>query len=344
MRDAYWIWPAVFLTIAVAAVALSIYPHPTSLLASLRIWPAWMAGTIGFLMLPVLVKTLRLMAAGEDSPTKKILEWVDWTLVRRILIAMGIAGLNKIVFIWLKPGLNVHVPFTADPLLASIDNALFLGNDPWIFLQWANNGASEFIYHPVWYALMICALILAASAPPSPKKTAIMLTYFLCWSVVGPVIHCLLPAGGPIFYEALGYGDRFAANLGTEEANYTRDYLWRGFSDGQFLAASGISAMPSLHVTIATWTVLCVHQFRPKWTPYVAVMCGYIVILSVSLGWHYVVDGIVGGSVAALLFYGLRSALDFTGKPVSTGVELDPRRHVFNAVQALPQEKDGHQA
>lgn len=292
-------------------------------------------GTVGGLAIVVFGKTLRLMKGGEDAPLRKLMAWADWPLVRYLLLAMALAAMNKIAFLWLKPTLNIHVPFWADPLLADIDKALFLGNDPWRLLTWLNNDLSGFMYHPMWYFTLIGALMIVLAQKPSAEKSAMVLSYFGLWSVVGPMIHILLPAGGPVFYERLGYGDRFALIDGGPETASAADYLWRGFTSGQFEMASGISAMPSLHVTMAVWTMLCIWKFKRSWFLPVAASSFYVIALSVSLGWHYAVDGIVGGACALALYYALLSFFEGANRATSASALGNPTAR--NGANIMPQ-------
>jgi membrane-associated phospholipid phosphatase len=62
--------------------------------------------------------------------------------------------------------------------------------------------------------------------------------------------------------------------------------------------------MPSLHIATTVWMVLAFTMFARRWTWIVAAPGALIFLLSISLGWHYAVDGIVGG-LAALGYYAL---------------------------------------
>jgi hypothetical protein len=146
--------------------------------------------------------------------------------------------------------------------------------------------------------MMIITLLLVLSRPASPRKSAVMLTYFLLWSVIGPVIHILLPAAGPVFYARLGYGSEFAGIVVPAEMREMSSYLWTVYQGDQFGPGSGISAMPSLHIATTAWMILaCAALVRRMLAP----LAGFgvvIFLLSISLGWHYAIDGIVGASAA----------------------------------------------
>lgn len=71
----------------------------------------------------------------------------------------------------------------------------------------------------------------------------------------------------------------------------TQDYLWQGYVTQVNGIGSGISAMPSMHVSIAVLMALCTYRLN-KTLGYFA--CAFAVIIqigSVHLGWHYAVDG-----------------------------------------------------
>jgi PAP2 superfamily len=251
MRDRDWFLPSLGLTVFSIAAVLAVTPDYGGLLHALRILPAWLAMTA---ILPLTVAVVRMHRQGVVSPFAAIAALVrrNREMITRTGCFMTLAGINLIVFMWMKPLLNKFVPFWADPLLASFDNALFLGQDPWTLLTWLDSPVSGLIYHPLWFIGMIVALLLTAAAPPSDEKSTVLLGYFTLWSVVAPLVHTILPAAGPIFYERMGYGARFAAIDGGPATRMVGDYLWSLHAAGNFGAGSGISAMPSMHVTIST--------------------------------------------------------------------------------------------
>lgn len=292
-----WIYAAAVLTALCVVLALGLMPRIDGLLPALRILPAWMLGTViaGIIML------FGQMALNKvESPAAEFAK--IWRNERpRVFAALAIlllAGLNMVSFMWVKTLLNYLVPFWADPMLARADAAIFLGHDPWRLLAPYVFPQAGQVYHPLWFLIMIVLLAIAAWAPKSPQRSAVLMSYFILWSLAGPLIHCLLPAGGPIFYEAMGYGPRFADITPTPETAGVAQYLWATYSTGSFGAGSGISAMPSMHVTMAAWMVIASAVIAARILVPVALACGVVTMLSVALGWHYALDGIVGGIVA----------------------------------------------
>ncbi len=302
MGERSWLLPSVLLTIVSGACALLIMPNYSGVLPALGMLPLWLFVSAA---MACITAYFRMMIAGVKSPFAHISSAVRHRWRELLMIAVGItvAGLNMIAFMWTKPLLN-SIPFWADPLLAQADRLLFLGHDPWTFLSWLNSIPAAIFYHRGWFALMIITLLVVLCRPPSPQKSAVMLSYFLLWSVCGPLIHMLLPAAGPVFYDKLGYGDTFAAIPVPEEMVRMSDYLWTVYNGEQFGPGSGISAMPSLHIATTMWMIIAIRVHAPRWTWPMALLGGLIFLLSISLGWHYAVDGIVG-AVAAIGCYWL---------------------------------------
>jgi hypothetical protein len=227
---------------------------------------------------------------------------IDIHVPKSAVLLLVMLAVEPNAYASIKPLLNL-APFTADPLLAGIDHAIF-GADPWRFLQWLR---PLFGYYFLgWLGAICLAALHLALAPPSPHKDRVIVLYFLLWTIAAPVFHLLFPAGGPVFYELLGFGDRFALLPVAGEVLSSRNYLWMvhqaGFS-GQY---AGISAMPSLHVAIATWVALVF--WRSALFPVAVFHAVLIFLLSIATGWHYAVDGLV--SIALVL--GIYAALSFT--------------------------------
>jgi hypothetical protein len=304
MREREWLIPGIILTAVSGSSALIAIPNYTGLVAALMIYPAWIAAAAVIGSLCLLVRMARLKV---ERPMREMWRMAveDWNRFTRVTAIVLVAGLNMISFMWIKPLLNYLVPFWADPYLAQLDYLLFFGHDPWTLLIWLNQPGAAFIYHPMWFGTMILALILVAWAPMSPERSAIMLAYFVLWSVVGPVLHSMLPAAGPIFYERIGHGDRFAGLQEWPETRQVSDYLWTVYASREFGAGSGISAMPSLHVTIATWVAISARLFA-RWLALPAILFATMIfLLSVALGWHYAVDGVLGALCALGCYFGL---------------------------------------
>ena len=78
--------------------------------------------------------------------------------------------------------------------------------------------------------------------------------------------------------------------------------LWEAARQNVWLRFGGISAMPSIHLAIATVYALLAFNVR-RWLG--VVFCGNLILTqvgSVILGWHYAVDGYAGILLALLIW------------------------------------------
>jgi PAP2 superfamily len=297
-----WLVPSAILTFCLGFFSLlSLHDHAGAA-AVLLVLPAWFAYAA---IIGVIYYTIHCAKRGIKGPFSRLtdnLRSTFRTLLPAVVLIL-LSGLNMIALMWTKPVLNYAIPFWADPLLADMDNALFFGTDPWKLVSGLNTPFFATIYHSGWPVFMMLALIIASVQPPSQKKAAMITTYFMVWTVVGPLIHSLLPAGGPIFYESLGYGDRFAKMVPNAQTYDVVQYLWNRHENNEFGPSAGISAMPSMHVATTTWAVLCIHVFARRWHVWAAAFGLLIVALSVALGWHYLMDGIVGATATLVAYW-----------------------------------------
>nr|WP_280638985.1 phosphatase PAP2 family protein [Sphingomicrobium aestuariivivum] len=159
------------------------------------------------------------------------------------------------------------------------------------------------LYHQGWFAVLFATLIALALQ----GRHRALLAYALIWTLVAPLVHLLWPAAGPLFWDELGLGQRFAAIPMTAETAMTEAYLWQGFVDGEFNTAGGISAMPSVHIATSFWLVMVAWE-SPRWRLPAIAFFLYMWGASVAIGWHYWVDGLAGVGVA-LIAYALAEGL-----------------------------------
>lgn len=301
MGERSWLLPSLVLTATLGLTALLLMPNTSGVLPALGLLPLWMFVSAS---LAAIYTFAAMLSAGVREPLAYLASHTrtHWRELAMAAAGMTVAGLNMCAFMWTKPLLNHYVEFRADPALAALDRMLFLGIDPWRLFDGLNNGATAIFYHRGWFAMMIVTLLLVLTRSPSPQKSAVMLTYFLLWSVAGPLIHLAVPAAGPIFYQRLGHGDEFAGIASVEEIAKMSNYLWQVYQGSRFGPASGISAMPSLHIATSAWMMVAVVVFARRWVPVMAALTALIFVLSISLGWHYASDGIVGAAAAVGLY------------------------------------------
>ena len=183
--------------------------------------------------------------------------------------------------------------YWADPMLADLDHRLF-GQDPWHLFR---SDLLRPIYAQAYVSWFLITFGTVGVLAFSKKDQSVLITAYLAIMIIGGTIgQYLFPSAGPIFYERLGLGTRFSELVATNDPTYGlfADYLWQHYQAGGANLGTGISAMPSMHVTLAVWTVFAAHAiWRPLALP-AALYALTIWAASIASGWHYALDGLAG--------------------------------------------------
>lgn len=230
---------------------------------------------------------------------------------RNFVARLGMIGsaaaasvLLQVAFSFLKTAIPMIVPFYADPPLADFDRWLHGGIDPWVLtMNWATWLPMDTIlpfYIIVWsFPAIALPVVIAVSDRDTQRTARFLVLYVACWLVLGNILAMVGSSVGPVFYDALIGGGRFAdlraaleqVGIGDTGIGMTQTYLWQGYATGSLALGSGISAFPSVHLGIATVTALYMAE-RSRWLVLPGLLfVAVILFLSVYTGYHYAVDG-----------------------------------------------------
>ena len=302
-RERDWLIPSAMMTAGLGLAALLLMP-----VAGYHSIPPYFSRFLNWLnfmflgvILVAIVQMVRLHRAGVEAPLshlKRQFSSRKGYLLAAIAGAM-LAGIDMLFFMWIKPELTAVSPFWADPLLAEIDHFIFQ-TDPWRLFQGIDLTIHAGAYSFLWAVAIMGTVVWLLAQKPSEGRSASLISYFAIWSVFGTIGQLLLSSAGPIFYQRIGFGDRYA-ELGSSIPQVTQmvsGYLWQFHSSGTLGVGAGISAMPSLHIATVVWIYLVFRTHGSKLAPLAAVFATYMWAMSVALGWHYAIDGIVGAGGA----------------------------------------------
>ena len=212
------------------------------------------------------------------------------------------------------PAIN---PFRWDDTFAAWDAALHGGTDPWRLLQPvlgypAVTAVVDWIYIS-WFAVVFGALFWQAfSVTNAERRMRFLLSFVLCWIVIGTVAATLLSSAGPVYLappagSQFGYPD-LLAYLQDVDRQYTilvveaQEMLWQAYRSGEAHLGHGISAMPSMHVAAAVLAVLLFWRSGPVARSGLILFAIMIFLGSIHLAWHYAIDGYVAAAMVVAIW------------------------------------------
>jgi len=225
-------------------------------------------------------------------------------------------------FTVIKTTIPYFTPFAWDATFEQWDRWLHGGVAPWQLLQpifgWPIiTHALDWLYDLWFYILSLIWAWQAFSQRDDRLRKQFFLTVLLGWILLGNVAAMLLSSAGPCFFSKLtGLPDPYQPlmsylffdvnNTHPIFAVEAQKILWHAYIQRALTVGAGISAMPSMHVALATLFVLVCWRIR-RWLGIVMTIYAIIVMIaSVHLAWHYAVDGYFGaaGMIAIWWFVG----------------------------------------
>jgi len=185
------------------------------------------------------------------------------------------------------------------------------GRDPWRLLQpvlgYPIVTAALSWAYLAWFAVIYgTSIYFCFMARQRELRAQYFITYFASWTICGVILAAALQSVGPEFVGPLLGDHRFdeqMAYLRAANEEYpvmilkAHDFLLATRLDASSELGAGISAMPSMHVSMAALVALSAARHSRAWGVAGYVFLATILIGSIHLAPHYAVDGYV--SVAA---------------------------------------------
>ena len=196
--------------------------------------------------------------------------------------------------------------FSWDSTFAKFDPMIHGGFQAWQLCQpilghhFLTTGIN--IFYNLWFFVMFAVLYWQTFSLRDVRlRMQFFLSYLLSFILLGTIAATIFSSAGPCYYDKVVKGDNIYQPLMEylTEANKsspvwaigTQEKLWKAYKENKTELGSGISAMPSMHVTMAFLFALLGWRKNRL----IGIMLGiYTIIIlmgSVHLGWHYAIDG-----------------------------------------------------
>lgn len=237
-------------------------------------------------------------------------------------------------FTSMKTLIPLMSPYHWDDALIHIDRVLHGGHDPWRLLQpilghgWLTQKIN-YVYN-FWFFVLLGVLYWQVYDLRRPDlRMQFFWTFFLLWIVVGTILATYFSSMGPCFYSHVIKGPnpfadqiKYLSDLNKTMpiwAISTQDLVWDSYKTSTLGLGMGISAMPSMHVAIATLFLLIAWPYGRWMRIFFGTFLLTIMLGSVHLAWHYAVDGYVSALITVTIWSVVGWFLRNASKDVATG-------------------------
>ena len=201
-----------------------------------------------------------------------------------------------------------------------LDYALHFGHHPWRLLEPVLSypmiiRAIDKAYR-LWFLVLFLSCLWMGWSRNRRLRLCFFVSTLLVWSVLGSGFGTIFSSAGPCYYSHVlpSAENPYAPLMSRLEDIHKSEWLlavssqytlWEAKICDRWSPFGGISAMPSIHLAMATVFALLAFNVR-KWLGWFFV--GYVALIqagSVIPGWHYAVDGYAGIILAILIWFGV---------------------------------------
>ncbi len=269
------------------------------------------------LYMMIFVRPRRLGGAILDDLRTRYLtaERLSTALPLLILMPLFIS-----TFTFFKVMIPVINPYSWDATLMALDRALLGGLHPWQALQ-------PLLGYPLvttiintvynlWFFVMFAIVFWQTFSLANRRlRMRFFLTFVLTWGLLGSLLATALSSAGPVYFARVTGGEDvflpLMDYLRQVDQTYpvlalaVQEFLWQGYLAGDQAMGSGISAMPSMHMSSAFLFALLGWRTNRVLGWALTVFAAFIFLGSIHLGWHYALDSYVSIPATWAVWWGV---------------------------------------
>lgn len=233
-----------------------------------------------------------------------------WFTPRRIVTGLSVMIFIPLFFSFFTSAKNlipfIH-PFSWDPVFAEWERMIHFGRQPWEwlhpFLKAAIVTSTISFVYKLWFFSKYMVIFWQAFSLKRPNlRSQFFITMLLSWILNGFVLALIFSSAGPCYFGHFypdipnPYAGLMEFLRGSDKISqvfdlWAMDYLINAYNNKTTNLFSGISAFPSMHVSVAFMNVLLGWRINRKLGIFFTVYLLLIMIGSVHIGWHYAIDG-----------------------------------------------------
>jgi hypothetical protein len=208
----------------------------------------------------------------------------------------------------------VH-PFAWDQTFEHWDYVLHFNHLPWQLLQpiLGHPAITEFLcdIYGLWFTVLAAIIIWQANTKEYFYRMQFFLTFLLSWIILGTGMAFYFSSAGPCYFHfycpdipdpyipLMSYLYQ-AASPWVIDIQYS---LLTHLETNTLVLGGGVSAMPSMHLAMATLCFLICSKHN-KWLAILTfIFLILVLIASIHLAWHYAVDGYFAIIFTSLIWY-----------------------------------------
>lgn len=217
------------------------------------------------------------------------------------------------MFFTLKISLPQIQPFQYDALFAQWSTSLSGGDPTWRILQrWLGQpwitATLDYVYF-LWFAVVHLTFYWQLFSRRRPElRLQFIMAFVGCWGLLGSVVAVAFSSAGPAFFgDLLGrptpfdglmaYLDHVRQSGYQLKALMEQSILWQSYVTRNNLPFAGISAMPSIHVSLAVLMALFGWRVSRLAGILYTTFAVLVFLGSVLLAFHYAIDGYAGAAL-----------------------------------------------
>jgi hypothetical protein len=165
--------------------------------------------------------------------------------------------------------------------------------------------------YATWFIVLVALILWQANTTERYYRMQFFLTFMFSWIILGTGFAYYFSSAGPCYFHIFSHDIHnpytplmtYLASYGPPWVIDVQRSLLTHLLNNTLVFAGGVSAMPSMHVSMTTLCYLICSKCN-KWLGRAAfIFLILILIASIHLAWHYAIDGYASIIATSFIWY-----------------------------------------